>query len=96
LNQIVNILHQLTEYEIFKNISFSMNTSVIVTIIVQSVLFLGTVIKIHNDVQMKLKELDIRLSAVEKQDDEIYQKLDKMMDLIQEIKIQLERKQNRD
>jgi hypothetical protein len=73
-----------------------MNTSVIVTIIVQSVLFLGTVIKIHNDVQMKLKELDIRLSAVEKQDDEIYQKLDKMMDLIQEIKIQLERKQNRD
>jgi hypothetical protein len=45
---------------------------------------------------MKLKELDIRLSAVEKQDDEIYQKLDKMMDLIQEIKIQLERKQNRD
>ena len=70
-----------------------MNTSVIVTIIVQSVLFLGTVIKIHNDVQMKLKELDIRLSAVEKQDDEIYQKLDKMMDLIQEIKIQLERKQ---
>jgi hypothetical protein len=73
-----------------------MNTSVIVTIVVQSVLFLGTVIKIHNDVQMKLKELDIRLSAVEKQDDEIYQKLDKMMDLIQEIKIQLERKQNRD
>ena len=73
-----------------------MNTSVIVTIIVQSVLFLGTVIKIHNDVQIKLKELDIRLSAVEKQDDEIYQKLDKMMDLIQEIKIQLERKQNRD
>lgn len=73
-----------------------MNTSVIVTIIVQSVLFLGTVIKIYNDVQMKLKELDIRLSAVEKQDDEIYQKLDKMMDLIQEIKIQLERKQNRD
>ena len=73
-----------------------MNTSVIVTIIVQSVLFLGTVIKFHNDVQMKLKELDIRLSAVEKQDDEIYQKLDKMMDLIQEIKIQLERKQNRD
>ena len=73
-----------------------MNTSVIVTIIVQSVLFLGTVIKIYNDVQMKLKELDIHLSAVEKQDDEIYQKLDKMMDLIQEIKIQLERKQNRD
>jgi energy-converting hydrogenase Eha subunit H len=70
------------------------DNSLIVTIVIQSVLFLAAIVKIHQDVQIKLRELDIRLTAVEKQDDEIYAKLDKMMDVIQEIKIQLERKQN--
>jgi hypothetical protein len=73
-----------------------METSLIVPIIIQSILFLFGLIKIHQDVQIKLKELDIRLTAVERQDDEIYAKLDKLMDGIQEIKVELQNKQNRD
>ena len=83
------ILHQLTQFKLFQNLSLKMEIGVIVTIVIQSVLFLLALVKIYNDVQLKLKELDIRMIAVEKQDDEIYHKLDRMMEVIQEIKIQI-------
>lgn len=71
------------------------NPTLVVTVVIQSLVFLAALAKIHQDVQIKLRELDIRLTAVEKQDDEIYAKLDKMMEGIQEIKIELQNKQNR-
>jgi peptidoglycan hydrolase CwlO-like protein len=71
------------------------DNNLLATIVIQSVIFLGALAKIHQDVQIKLKELDVRLTAVERQDDEIYAKLDKLMNGIQEIKIELQNKQNR-
>lgn len=72
-----------------------MDSGVVVTLVIQSIVFLAGLAKIHQDVQIKLKELEIRLTAVEKQDDEIYSKLDRMMDAIQEIKLELKDKQNK-
>jgi hypothetical protein len=45
--------------------------------------------------QIKMKELDVRMSAVEKQDDEIYMKLDSIMEKLIQLQIRLENKQNR-
>jgi hypothetical protein len=42
-----------------------------------------------------MRELDIRLKAVEKQDDEIYAKLDKIMDKLTVIEIGLNNKVDR-
>jgi hypothetical protein len=72
-----------------------MNQDVVVTIIVQSVAFGVGIFKIYSDMQLKLKELDIRLSAVEKQDDEIYQKLEKIAESVNDIKLQLKDKANK-
>ena len=65
------------------------------TIIVQSVGFAIGLFKIWSDLQVKLKELDMRLSSVEKQDDEIYTKLDRMMDKLVAIEIALNNKADR-
>ena len=67
----------------------------IVTAIVQTIIFILGLFKIYTDLQVKLKELDMRLIAVEKQDDEIYAKLDKIMDKLTAIEIGLQNKQDR-
>ena len=67
----------------------------VLTIIVQSVGFAIGLFKIWSDIQVKMRELDIRLKAVEKQDDEIYAKLDKIMDKLTGIEIALQNKQDR-
>lgn len=67
----------------------------VLTIIVQSVGFAMGLFKIWTDMQVKLKEVDVRLHSVEKQDDEIYSKLDKIMDKLTSIEIGLNNKQDR-
>jgi hypothetical protein len=67
----------------------------VLTIIVQSVGFGIGLIKIWSDIQVKMRELDIRLTAVEKQDDEIYAKLDKLLEKMTSIEIALVNKQDR-
>jgi hypothetical protein len=62
------------------------------TVVIQTILFAVGLFKIYTDMQVKLKELDLRLSAVEKQDDEIYAKLDKIMDKLTKIEINLNQK----
>ena len=66
-----------------------------VTVVVQSVGFAIGLFKIYSDLQVKLKEMDMRLAAVEKQDDEIYAKLDKIMDKLSSIEIALQNKADR-
>ncbi len=66
-----------------------------ITVIVQSIGFAIGLFKIYADLQVKLKELDMRLSSVEKQDDEIYSKLDKMMEKLVAIEIALQNKVDR-
>jgi chaperonin cofactor prefoldin len=67
----------------------------ILTIVIQSILFSIGLFKIYTDVQVKLSELEIRLKSVEKQDDEIYMKLDKIMDKLTQIEISLNNKADR-
>jgi chaperonin cofactor prefoldin len=67
----------------------------ILTVIIQSILFAIGLFKIYTDMQVKLSELEIRLKSVEKQDDEIYSKLDKIMDKLTAMQINIENKQNR-
>jgi len=67
----------------------------ILTIVIQSILFSSGLFKIYTDVQVKLSELEIRLKSVEKQDDEIYMKLDKIMDKLTQIEISLNNKADR-
>jgi chaperonin cofactor prefoldin len=67
----------------------------ILTIVIQSILFSIGLFKIYTDVQVKLSELEIRLKSVEKQDDEIYMKLDKIMDKLTQIEINLNNKADR-
>jgi hypothetical protein len=67
----------------------------VLTILIQSVGFAIGLFKIWSDLQVKLKELEMRLSAVEKQDDEIYTKLDRMMDKLVAIEIALNNKADR-
>jgi ribosome-associated translation inhibitor RaiA len=68
----------------------------ILTIGIQSVTFGVGLFKLWSDIQIKLREIDVRLRAVEKQDDEIYSKFDKVMDKLNAIEIKLENKANRD
>jgi hypothetical protein len=67
----------------------------IVTAIVQSVGFAIGLFKLWSDLQLKLKELEMRLALVEKQDDEIYTKLDEMLKKLVAIEIALNNKADR-
>lgn len=67
----------------------------IVTAIVQTIIFVLGLFKIYTDLQVKLKELDMRLIAVEKQDDEIYSKLDRLAEAVNELKVLLQNKADR-
>jgi hypothetical protein len=67
----------------------------VMTIIVQSVGFAIGLFKIWSDIQVKMRELDIRLKAVEKQDDEIYTKLDRLAEAVNELKVLLQNKADR-
>ena len=71
------------------------NSFWIFTVVIQTILFAGGLFKIYTDMQVKLKELDLRLSSVEKQDDEIYSKLDKIMDKLTQIEITMNQKQDK-
>ena len=67
----------------------------ILTILIQSVAFIGAFAKMFTDMKIKLKELDIRLSSVEKKDDEIGNKLEKIFSSLNDIKLSLKDKQDK-
>lgn len=78
----------------------------ILTIIVQTVSYIAAGFKLWNDMQTKTremftqmqieqKEVMIRLNQVERQDDEIYKMLDRMMSELTAIKIMMQNKADR-
>jgi hypothetical protein len=67
----------------------------ILTIVIQSIAFALGLFKLWSDLQLKLKELEMRLALVEKQDDEIYTKLDEMLKKLVAIEIALNNKADR-
>jgi hypothetical protein len=72
-----------------------MTNEIILTLLLQSVAFIGAFTKMFTDMKIKLKELDIRLSQVEKKDDEIGNKLEKIFSSLNDIKLTLKDKQDK-
>ena len=69
-----------------------MSQEIIVTILLQSIAFIGAFAKMFTDMKIKLKEVDIRLKQVEKKDDEIGDKLEKIFIALNDIKLDLKDK----
>ena len=64
-------------------------------IIGQAIIIIAGLIGIYVKISLKLKELEIRVSMVEKQDDNLSKKLDHILDQINKLAIALQNKQDR-
>ena len=64
-------------------------------IIGQAIVIVIGLIGIYVKISLKLKELEIRVSMVEKQDDTLSKKLDHILDQINKLSIALQNKQDR-
>lgn len=62
----------------------------------QAIAILVGLISIYVKVSLKLKELEVRVSMVEKQDDIIAKKLDHILNTINSLAIAIQNKQDRD
>lgn len=62
----------------------------------QAIAIVGGLIAIYVKVTLKLRELEIRVEMIEKEDDYINQKLDKIERAINNIAIQLQNKKDRE
>lgn len=56
---------------------------------------IASVIGIYMRMEMKLKELDIRVKSLEKTDQKMNDKLDRIMELVNEIRLELKDKADR-
>lgn len=72
-----------------------MTASLIVFLVGQALTIVIGLISIYVKVSLKLKELEVRVSMVEKQDDIIAKKLDNILETINRLAIELQNKQNR-
>lgn len=69
----------------------------IVTFLVgQAIAILGGLITIYVKTTLKIKELEIRVAMIEKEDDYINEKLDKIERAINNLAIQLQNKKDRE
>ena len=71
-------------------------TSLVIFLAGQAIAILTGLIGIYVKVSLKLKELEIRVAVVEKQDDQISRKLDTIASQISNLSIQLQNKQDRE
>jgi hypothetical protein len=62
----------------------------------QAITILIGLVSIYVKVSLKLKELEIRVSVVERKDDQISQKLDKITEQLNGLSIQMSTKQDRE
>ena len=73
-----------------------MSDSILIFLISQGFVLSTAFVGIYVKVTTKLRELEIRVKAVEKQDDIIINKLNNIDEDIGEIKVELQNKQNRE
>ena len=71
-------------------------TSLSLFLIGQAITIVIGLVSIYIKVSLKLKELEIRVSVVEKKDDQISQKLDKITEQLNGLSIQMSTKQDRE
>ena len=72
-----------------------MDQGIMVTIVIQSIVFIAALSKMFTDMKIKLRELDLRVRTLEKKEDEIGEKLTKIFDALQDIKLELKDKADR-
>lgn len=68
---------------------------VILFLVGQTILFLSACVAIYTRVMTRLRELEIRVNAVEKNEGEIFEKLDKLLEATHRIELNLAEKQDR-
>lgn len=73
-----------------------MNNSIAIFLAGQAIAILVGLISIYVKVSLKLKELEVRVNMVEKQDDIIAKKLDHILNTINSLAIAIQNKQDRD
>jgi len=73
-----------------------MNQNMWFFVIAQSMTLIGAGFTIYMNINLKLKELELRLRSVEKQDDNIIRKIDNLQSSVNEIKVTLEKKMDKD
>lgn len=71
-------------------------TDIVLFLVGQAVAIIGGLIAIYVKVTLKLRELEIRVEMIEREDDYINQKLDKIERAINNIAIQLQNKKDRE
>ena len=70
--------------------------SIVIFIAGQAIFILIGLVSIYVKVSLKLKELEVRVSMVEKQDDIIAKKLDQIQATLNDLAIALQNKQDRE
>lgn len=73
-----------------------MGNSLVVFLAGQAIAIIAGLISIYVKVSLKLKELEVRVNMVEKQDDIIAKKLDNILQTINNLAIAIQNKQDRD
>ena len=68
----------------------------VVFLVGQAIAIIGGLIAIYVKVTLKLRELEIRVEIIEKEDDYINEKLDKIERAINNLAIQLQNKKDRE
>lgn len=71
-------------------------TSIAVFLAGQAIAIIVGLISIYVKVTLKLKELEVRVSMVEKNEDSIAKKLDNIIDTINKLAISMQNKQDRE
>ncbi len=73
----------------------NIGTDAIITLAIFIIAQLVAGIRSYMTIMSKLRELELRVNMVERQDDKIISKLDDLMDSVNEVKLELSNKQNR-
>lgn len=73
-----------------------MTANLVMFLVGQAVMIIIGLISIYVKVSLKLRELEIRVNMVEKQDDIITKKLDRILEAMNKLAIQIENKQDRE
>jgi len=68
-----------------------MNTDVIMWMIGLGLTVIGSILGIYVRMETKMKELDIRVKGLERTDNAMNEKLDKLMEMINDIRVSIAR-----
>lgn len=71
-----------------------MNSNVLMWMVGLAVTVIGSVLGIYVRMETKMKELDIRVKGLERTDNAMNEKLDKLMEMINDIRVSIASRHN--